>query len=478
MNRNCSHTVNKVIHPLEPTHYPDNPQHMPDVLDFFLSKNIAGTSPYADVIHELSSDHYPVSMKVSGNVEAVHEVPTLIKHPFDWNRYKQILDQTTNTRLPLRTPNDINKAATHLAQVIHFAATESSSKGRPAQSSNSPLLPQHILQLLQTKKSARSLYESTRYPHHKTAYNRAIRELKHALVEYKKEQKRLELIALNEQDGSLWRKTKTLTKHRDSISPLYSDNRWLSTPQDKADVFANQLYDQFSPNPATNTEFNQEVKDFIQTPLNLTPFFDYFTPAQVKNTVKRSSVKKAPGSDLITQPLLVNLPRKTLVLLTSIYNAMLRTTYFPTAWKRATIILIKKPNKPAKDPKSYRPISLLPLFGKIFERLLLPKLLSHLDHLIPDYQFGFRSTHSCPQQLHRVIDEILQTYENKEVCSALFIDTEQAFDRVWHEGLLYKLKNNIPDTSRPKIPVTASVTVLVTIAQSGYGSGNSFRLLP
>ncbi|CAA9999005.1 unnamed protein product, partial [Nesidiocoris tenuis] len=193
-------------------------------------------------------------------------------------------------------------------------------------------------------------------------------------------------------------------------------------------------------------EFNQEVLESIQSPLNLSTFSEYFTPAQVKNSIRRSSTKKAPGNDLITQPLLVNLPRKTLVLLTSIYNAMLRITYFPTAWKRATVILIKKPNKPAKDPKSYRPISLLPLFGKIFERLLLPKLLGYLDRLIPDFQFGFRSGHSCPQQLHRVIDEILQAFENKEVCSGLFIDTELAFDRVWHEGLMYKLKDSLPDT--------------------------------
>lgn len=119
---------------------------MPDVLDLFLTKNIAGTSLYAEVIHELSSDHHLVMMRASGNVEFMPEVPTLIIHPFDWNQYKLILDRITNMRLPLKTPNNINKAATHLTQIIHFAASESSSTRRSYQSNSMHRFPPNILQ--------------------------------------------------------------------------------------------------------------------------------------------------------------------------------------------------------------------------------------------------------------------------------------------------------------------------------------------
>ncbi|BES99548.1 Reverse transcriptase (RNA-dependent DNA polymerase) [Nesidiocoris tenuis] len=61
-------------------------------------------------------------------------------------------------------------------------------------------------------------------------------------------------------------------------------------------------------------------------------------------------------------------------------------------------------------------------------------------------QFGFRALHSCPQQLDRVVSKILDTYEEKKVCLGLFIDTEKAFDKVWHAGLLAKLKGILDDT--------------------------------
>jgi hypothetical protein len=77
----------------------------------------------------------------------------------------------------------------------------------------------------------------------------------------------------------------------------------------------------------------------------------------------------------------------------------------------------------------------------------LPKLLEFLEHIIPDAQFGFRTLHSCPQQLHRVTDVILDTFEEKKVCLGLFIDTEKAFDKVWHEVLLFKIKPHILPTN-------------------------------
>ncbi|BES87876.1 Retrotransposon protein [Nesidiocoris tenuis] len=124
---------------------------------------------------------------------------------------------------------------------------------------------------------------------------------------------------------------------------------------------------------------------------------------------------------------------------------MLRTTHFPHKWKHAEII-IPKPLKPTNNPSSYRPISLLSIFSKLFERLLLPKLLPYLIPAIPNFQFGFRHHHSCEQQLHRLTEEILESFEAREVCLGLFTDTEKAFDRVWHPGLLYKLKPLLPDT--------------------------------
>jgi retron-type reverse transcriptase len=66
-------------------------------------------------------------------------------------------------------------------------------------------------------------------------------------------------------------------------------------------------------------------------------------------------------------------------------------------------------------------------------------------HLVPTHQFGFRQNHSTIDQVHRINDIIERTVENKGVCFAVFLDIAQAFDRVWHRGLLHKLRSTLPD---------------------------------
>jgi hypothetical protein len=61
------------------------------------------------------------------------------------------------------------------------------------------------------------------------------------------------------------------------------------------------------------------------------------------------------------------------------------------------------------------------------------------------HQFGFRKSYSTIDQVHRITDIIEKTFENKGVCSAVFPDIAQAFDRVWHRSLLHKLRSSLPD---------------------------------
>jgi hypothetical protein len=131
--------------------------------------------------------------------------------------------------------------------------------------------------------------------------------------------------------------------------------------------------------------------------------------------------------------------------LTTIYNNILRLTYFPVLWKFAQIIMNHKPGNP-QIVTSYRPISLLPIISKIFERILLKRIQmdDDINTKIPTHQFGFRENHSTTQQCHRIVNKILKSLEQKKLCTAAFLDIQQAFDRVWHDVLLYKLKATFP----------------------------------
>jgi hypothetical protein len=111
--------------------------------------------------------------------------------------------------------------------------------------------------------------------------------------------------------------------------------------------------------------------------------------------------------------------------------------YFQTQWRVTQIILILKPGKPPNELTSYRPVSLLPIVSKVFEKPLLKTLLPVVENnrLIPNHQFGFRQRHPTIEQMHGIVQRINEALENKQYSSAAFLDISQAFDKVWHTGL-------------------------------------------
>jgi len=109
----------------------------------------------------------------------------------------------------------------------------------------------------------------------------------------------------------------------------------------------------------------------------------------VRVAINKLRRTKAPGYDLITGEILKKLPEVGLSAVTYIYNSILRTGYFPGQWNVSQIVTILKPGKPAEDVKSYRPISLLPILSKVFEKLFITRIQPILQStkIIPDHQF-------------------------------------------------------------------------------------------
>lgn len=173
---------------------------------------------------------------------------------------------------------------------------------------------------------------------------------------------------------------------------------------------------------------------------------DNFTKAEVRSAIKKLDLNKAPGYDLITSKIIKELPNAGIIGLTQIFNAALRLEYVPDQWKVAEIIVINKPGKDPTNAASYRPISLLPISSKLLEILFLKRLMPEVAkaELIPSHQFGFRAKHGTIEQVHRLVTTINNSFERKEYSSAAFLDISQAFDRVWHDGLLFKILKALP----------------------------------
>ena len=132
--------------------------------------------------------------------------------------------------------------------------------------------------------------------------------------------------------------------------------------------------------------------------------------------------------------------------LSIIFNGILKLGVFPKMWKTSQIKIIPKPGKDSTMPSSYRPISLLSclsnLFKKVFQRKIIPFLNDR--NIVPVHQFGFREKHGTIEQVNRLTGEIRKCFELKNYCSAIFLDVAQAFDKVWHKGLIYKIKCLLP----------------------------------
>jgi Reverse transcriptase (RNA-dependent DNA polymerase) len=175
----------------------------------------------------------------------------------------------------------------------------------------------------------------------------------------------------------------------------------------------------------------------------LFPDTDKTTPEEVKTLISRLKIKTASGYDDISNRLLKNIPDSAVTFLSNIFNACLQLGYFPLEWKIGKIIPIAKPGKDHSLPSSYRPITLLPGTGKVFEKIVLTRLLDHENEqpILKNQQFGFRARHSTTLQVLRITETIsLRFNENKSTAMTL-LDIEKAFDSVWHDALLHKIKN-------------------------------------
>ena len=94
--------------------------------------------------------------------------------------------------------------------------------------------------------------------------------------------------------------------------------------------------------------------------------------------------------------------------------------------------------------KNYRPISLFPICSKIFERFIYNELFTFFtdNKLISPNQSRFRPRDSCVNQLLAITHEICKSFDDGLEMRGVFVDISKAFDKVWHEGLLFKLSLN------------------------------------
>ena len=126
-----------------------------------------------------------------------------------------------------------------------------------------------------------------------------------------------------------------------------------------------------------------------------------------------------------------------------IFNQCLETGVFPSEWKKGNIVPIhKKGDK--QMVQNYRPVSLLPICGKILERLMFNEMFEFFieNKLISSSQSGFKPGDSCINQLLSITHEIYSSFAEDPEVRSIFLDIAKAFDKEWHDGIIFKLTPN------------------------------------
>ena len=125
-----------------------------------------------------------------------------------------------------------------------------------------------------------------------------------------------------------------------------------------------------------------------------------------------------------------------------IFNDCLTNGIFPSDWKKGNIVPVHKKND-KQCLNNYRPISLLPICGKIFERLVFNMFGFFIENdLISQHQSAFKPGGSRINQLLLVTHEIYKLFDEGFDVRSVFRDIYKAFDKVWHDGIIFKLKQN------------------------------------
>ena len=197
-----------------------------------------------------------------------------------------------------------------------------------------------------------------------------------------------------------------------------------------------------------NDFFSKRCKPINNSPIFLTEkVFDNITIGneEIISLIRNINPGKASGPDGISGQMLLLCDDSVILPLQIIYSNILLTSIYPDMWKLANVTpIFKKGDK--QLIKNYRPISLLPICGKILEKIIFNNLYQYLNsnNFITKNQSGFRPGDSTTNQLLYLVDEIHQAFDSTACYEvrAVFLDISKAFDKVWHDGLILKLKQN------------------------------------
>ena len=171
---------------------------------------------------------------------------------------------------------------------------------------------------------------------------------------------------------------------------------------------------------------------------------DMFQEIDIKSAIKQTKTSKTKGFDGLNNDMLKYGNTNQIVkFITSLFNKMSNLNHIPLNFNTSIVMpIIKDKSKQNKfDLENMRPISISNALSQLFERVLINRM--PCIKMMNSNQFGFKKGSSCAHAIFTVKETINHYISNGSPCYLISLDAAKAFDRVWRDGLLYKLINKI-----------------------------------
>ena len=338
--------------------------------------------------------------------------------------------------------DDVNKVCQSLEDVILDSAKRTLvNKMVVVRPDDKPWFNGRLRTLLRIKNRAHNRAKATNAAEHWTRFrhdrNTYINELKKAKKTFEGNKHTALVEEGNRNNKKWWTILKSLLgqAHESAFPPLDYEGNIIVNDKEKADAF-----NEFFSNASRIDDSNAQLPD-LQPVTDASLQSIEVTVQDVLDQLKALDVSKAYGPDGIPPRLFKEGKDMLASPLCRLYNISLQKHKFPAMLKMANVLPIHK-----KDDKNlcgnYRPVSLLNVNSKIFEKIIFKYVFNYIreNHLLSDWQSGFLPGTSTVTQLIEIYDSFCKAVSEGKEVRIVFLDISKAFDRVWHKALLHKLK--------------------------------------
>jgi ribonuclease HI len=222
-------------------------------------------------------------------------------------------------------------------------------------------------------------------------------------------------------------------------SAIYVDGKLLTEPEDVARAFLQAFFKKEAPSTQAHARSKELADKILSASTGPVPSVTRYELATALSMLKKGS---APGVDLLPSDIVQVSADVFQDALCNLFTAVFEKACFPNSWKVARITIIPKQNKPSYcSPDSFRPVSILPIFSKLLERVILNRLkwFATEEQWFSQFQHGFREGRSTESAAHQLIERIENGFSRKAFTACVFLDIKAAFDSAWHSAIILAL---------------------------------------